>query len=48
MADSFFVENIFEELDADNEFFYDAKTSTLCVTTPYHALRMLTLGMLCA
>ena len=29
MADSFFVENIFEELDADNEFFYDEKTSTL-------------------
>ena len=29
MADSFFVENIFEELDADNEFFYDEATSTL-------------------
>ena len=29
MADSFFVENIFEELDADNEFFYDESTSTL-------------------
>ena len=29
MADSFFVENIFEELDADNEFFYDEKTSIL-------------------
>merc|ERR1719201_1903496 len=29
MADAFFVENIFEELDADNEFFYDADTQTL-------------------
>jgi len=29
MADSFFVENIFEELDADNEFFYNAKTQQL-------------------
>ena len=29
MADSFFVENIFEELDADNEFFFDETTDTL-------------------
>ena len=29
MADSFFVENVFEELDTDNEFFYDESTSTL-------------------
>ena len=29
MADSFFVENIFEELDADNEF---VSTSTACVS----------------
>lgn len=28
-ADSFFVENLFEELDADNEFFYDETTQTL-------------------
>ena len=29
MADSFFVENIFEELDADNEFFFDETTNSL-------------------
>jgi len=29
MADSFFIENVFEELDADNEFFYDADAEVL-------------------
>ena len=28
-AGSFFVENLFEELDADNEFFHDVKSQTL-------------------